>query len=184
LFRGARLSNLGVEVLRVSAGRVVAFQSFTSFSWVLDNARRFPYGDIDPNTEQRVMYQLDCLGRPRIGGFAATEVRDEEETLLPPFAPMLLESVSQRDGRPLICLRDIALVEVRVPASVPEVRFQFEFEGRRVSFLLPAGSKIADACVLLRKMLECRDVVVTKGRLRAPPNMLIDPSAVYGVVVA
>jgi hypothetical protein len=100
-------------------------------------------------TEAKVFYQLDCVGRHRIGGFAVTEFQHEEEVLLQPFASLLVERVVGLDDRPLICLRDISLVKVAIPPTISPAEtklvFRFSFGGETSDIPLPAPAKISDA---------------------------------------
>jgi hypothetical protein len=184
VWRGGRLDLKAMEQLQASEGRVLAFQTFTSFSSEFDRAKVFPYGGLQPG-QTKVFYQLDCVGRHRIGGFAVTEMQHEQEILLQPFTALLLEKVGFVSGRPLICLRDIALVKSPIPVTVSPgagVRFRFEFEGESSDILLPGIPKIADALAPLAEMLGRSDLTVMKGKFKAPLTSLVDPAVVYVVI--
>ena len=173
LARGSRLSLKALAQISTLEGRVIAFQSYTSFSTQTTKAAGFPVGPPKAGTVN-VTYQLHCVGRPKIGGWAVTQFQGEDEVLIPPFTPLLVENVTWMDGRTCIVLRDLRPEDMASATTQPEevkpeavkpspsgdakVHFNVELEGETIQLELRTGATVAEAIKLAKDEFERDDI--------------------------
>jgi hypothetical protein len=121
LWRGAKMSQAEVEVLRKSQGKLACFKAFASWSTDPKQAERFPCGPLGAD-QVEVFFHVTSAGRPQIGVFAATAVGRDEEVVIPPLSVVTIGKVMKAKGRCVIQLTDASLAGEETYAKASRLR--------------------------------------------------------------